>query len=270
VLKIGDFSRLTRVSIRMLRHYDELGLLPPARIDPESGYRFYSADQLPRLNRILALQDLGFSLEQVGRLLEQNPSTEQLHGMLLMKQAQLQEKLLMEQERLARVAARLKQIETETIDSRYDVVLKRVESQMVLSVRGIISTYAHISTLFQRLFSHPQLANNGGLTGAIWHDEREGEIDAEAVLYLKAPLHEADGLRVYHLPEAFMASVVHHGSIRTLIKAYDSLVYWLDASGYQLSGPSRELYIHYTLPPDPEDESYVTEIQFPVERELLV
>ena len=68
MFKIGDFSKFSRVSVKMLRHYDELGLLKPALVDPATNYRYYSADQLPRLNRIIALKDLGFTLEQVGRL----------------------------------------------------------------------------------------------------------------------------------------------------------------------------------------------------------
>ena len=63
MFRIGEFSRFSRVSVKMLRHYDELGLLTPAHVDPQSNYRYYSADQLPRLHRIVALKDLGFRLE---------------------------------------------------------------------------------------------------------------------------------------------------------------------------------------------------------------
>lgn len=67
MFKISEFSRFTRVSVKMLRHYDEIGLLRPAHIDPVNNYRYYSADQLPRLNRIIALKDLGFSLSEIGK-----------------------------------------------------------------------------------------------------------------------------------------------------------------------------------------------------------
>jgi DNA-binding transcriptional MerR regulator len=87
MFKIGEFSRLSRVSVRMLRHYDQLGLLKPSRTDNFTNYRYYSADQLPRLNRILALRDLGFSLEQIGNMLDEELSAEQLMGMLNLKRA---------------------------------------------------------------------------------------------------------------------------------------------------------------------------------------
>jgi len=72
VLKIGDFSKLAHVTVKTLRYYDELGLLKPVWSDRYSGYRFYSLEQLPRLNRILALKDLGFSLEQIRELLAED------------------------------------------------------------------------------------------------------------------------------------------------------------------------------------------------------
>jgi DNA-binding transcriptional MerR regulator len=80
MFKIGEFSRLSRVSVRMLRHYDQLGLLTPSQTDPFTGYRYYSAQQLPRLNRIIALRDLGFSLEQIAGMLDEELSTTSFWG----------------------------------------------------------------------------------------------------------------------------------------------------------------------------------------------
>src|SRR5512135_3610869 len=97
MLKIGEFSRLSRVSVRMLRHYDQLGLLKPSRTDRVTNYRYYSADQLPRLNRILALQDLGFSLEQIGALLDESLPADELRGMLRLKRAEVQQGIQAEQ-----------------------------------------------------------------------------------------------------------------------------------------------------------------------------
>jgi DNA-binding transcriptional MerR regulator len=264
MLKIGDFSKLTQVSIRMLRHYDELGLLKPAHIDRDSGYRHYTADQLPRLNRILALQDLGFSLRQIGSLLEQALPTEQLRGMLLQKQAELEDQVREEQERLARVAARLRLLESQS--SGADVVIKDVPAQWVASARDRISTYQSVSHLFDRLFAHLTPLRIQGLTAVIWHDDShlEEAIDAEALIYLNSPVPSSADARVYELPAVRMAAVVHHGSYLTLNSAYDALLRWLDGSGYQIARPNRELYLHYDLPVRQDDERYVTEIQFPI------
>src|SRR5512138_3101742 len=121
MIKIGDFARLGQVSIVTLRHYDEIGLLKPAQVDRFTGYRYYSLDQLPRLNRILALKDLGFSLEETARLLDDALSPAQMRALLRTKQVQLQQRVAEEQARLVRVEARLRQIEQEEIMPTYEV-----------------------------------------------------------------------------------------------------------------------------------------------------
>jgi DNA-binding transcriptional MerR regulator len=135
MLKIGDFSRLGQVSIDTLRHYDTLGLLKPAEVDPSTGYRYYAYQQLGRLHRILALKDIGLSLEQIAPMLEGDVSAEQLKGMLKLKRVEIAEHIDTEHERLARVEARLKQIEIESSFSAHDVILKDVRPQLVASIR---------------------------------------------------------------------------------------------------------------------------------------
>src|SRR5260370_40931617 len=103
VFKIGDFSRLSLVSVKALRYYDELGLLKPARVDEFTGYRYYSASQLTRLNRILAMKDMGLSLEQIALLLDKEPTPDQIRGMLRLKQGELLTQLEEGQARLARI-----------------------------------------------------------------------------------------------------------------------------------------------------------------------
>lgn len=108
MIKIGDFSRLSQVPISTLRYYDEVGLLRPAAIDEASGYRFYTLEQLPLLNRILALKWLGLSLDQIAQLLAEKVPTPHIRGMLLMKRLDLQQQMREVEERLGRVETRLK------------------------------------------------------------------------------------------------------------------------------------------------------------------
>src|SRR5687767_871084 len=124
MLKIGEFAALARISIRMLRHYDEMGLLKPAQVDSESGYRYYKLEQLPRLNRILALKDLGLSLEEIRWLLNDALSAEEIRGMFKLKQAQLYSLIMEEQARLRRVENRLRDIEHEGKLPENEVVIK--------------------------------------------------------------------------------------------------------------------------------------------------
>src|SRR5437773_10906878 len=141
MFSIGEFARLGRVSVRMLRHYDAIGLLRPATVDPASGYRFYRADQLRRLNRVVALKDLGFTLEQVRAILDDQVNADQLRGMLRLRRAQLEAQLAADAARLAGVEARLKMIETEGRMSTEDVVVKQVAPVRVAELTGIAGGY---------------------------------------------------------------------------------------------------------------------------------
>src|SRR5262245_17147378 len=125
MISIGDFSKLGQVTVKTLRFYDEVGLLQPERVDACNGSRYYVFEPLARLNTILALKDLGLSLEQIRDLLAQGLPPEQLRGMLRLKLAEIGGRVQDEQARLARVAARLRQIEREPGMSHYEVVVKR-------------------------------------------------------------------------------------------------------------------------------------------------
>ena len=133
MLKIGEFSRLSQVTIKTLHHYDELGLLKPVHIDPVTNYRFYEVEQLPRIHRIMALKEMGLSLEQIGLMLEKELPTDEIRGMLRLKQAEIQQEIREEQRQLSLVEFRLRMIEAEKNFPELDVVLKRVEPLRALS-----------------------------------------------------------------------------------------------------------------------------------------
>lgn len=133
MLKIGEFSRLSQVTVKTLHHYDELGLIKPAHIDPITNYRFYTVEQLPRIHRIMALKEMGLSLEQIGLMLEKELSTEEMRGMLHFKQAQIQQELREAQRQLSMVEFRLRMIEAESNFPELDVVMKRLEPMRFLS-----------------------------------------------------------------------------------------------------------------------------------------
>src|SRR5258707_7166752 len=135
MFKIRDFARLGEVSMTTLRYYDEIGLLKPGRVDPETGYRYYMVDQLPDLHRILALKDLGLELVQVAQILDEGLSAEALQGMLRLRQAELQQRLQAEQEQLVRIVARLEYLEQNGAMPAYEVVLKKVKPVTTVSLR---------------------------------------------------------------------------------------------------------------------------------------
>ena len=271
MIKIGDFSKLSLVSIKALRYYDEVGLLKPVHVDQFTGYRYYSASQLPRLNRILALKDLGFSLEQIARVLNEGVSSEQLRGMLRLKQAELQQHISNERERLARIEARLNIMAMEDTMSDYEVVIKQIGPQLVAGVRDTLPAYPAVGRLFDEVYGYLARLGVNGLSEigvAIWHDPeyKTSDIDGEAVVYLKRPIPESERVKVYELPGATVASVVHKGAYNKFSQAYEALGRWTEANGYKIVGPNREVYLYCTQPVRQDDDSYVTEIQFPVEK----
>ncbi|NTU79645.1 MAG: MerR family transcriptional regulator [Chloroflexales bacterium] len=262
MIKIGDFSRMCRVPVSALRYYADLGLLPPAYVDPSTGYRYYSVAQLPRLHRILALRDLGLSLEQIGSVLRDNLPAEQIRGMLRLRQAELRQQIEEERARLARVEARLYQIEQEGTMSSYDVVVKAVEPQLVAAIRTIIPTYSAAGTLFEELYAYLGQHGSGGLPAIQDHNDeyKERDPDVEAMVYLAAPVPAGGRIKVYTLPGATVASTMHRGPYEQMGQAYAALMAWIQANGYRIAAPSRELYLQMGETPD----GHVTEIQFPV------
>lgn len=273
MLKIGDFSKLSRLSIKALRYYDEIGLLVPQQVDPFTGYRYYTFEQLPRLHRLLALKDLGFTLEQIGQLLSQELPPAQLRGMLRLKQAEIQQHLQEEQARLNRIETRLRQIELEesmsTKTSKYAFVIKKLEPMIIASVREIIPSYpeqGHLWNELGRTMQQRKLASNGPCF-TIYHAD-EPEIDAEVcepVAKLAQPLGR---MQCYQLPGVEQAAcTIHHGSFATLTQAYEALIRWINESGYTITGPCREIYLHTPTPDgNQEDPDTITEIQFPVQK----
>jgi DNA-binding transcriptional MerR regulator len=268
MLKIGDFSALSQVSIKTLRYYDQTGLLQPAHIDPTTGYRYYSASQLSQLHRILALKDFGFTLEQIAKALAEGITGDQMRGMLLLRQAEQQRRVEEESDRLSRLNSRIRLIEQEN-HMAYDVVLKSVPSQWIASVRETIPAYNTVGSLYGKVSAGLGPSMSACQFGvALWHDFefKESDVDAEAGFYLKQQVPAADGILVHELPEATLATTIHNGSYRRLPEAYDPLLRWVADNGYHVAGPIRELYLKISMPVRQDDESYVTEIQVPVSK----
>ena len=269
MLKIGDFAKLSRVSVKALRHYDEMGLLKPTQVDRFTGYRYYSFDQLPRLNRILALKDLGFALEQIAQLLSEELPAAQLRGMLRLKQAELSQHVQDELDQLARVEARLRQIEQEDTMSTYDVVIKPVAPQLVAGVRDTIPTYPQQGHLWKELgayLNQHQTALTGGPCLTVYYSE-EPNIDAEVCEQVSGTLPAHTRVQVHELPGVeMMACVVHHGPFTTIGEAYTAIMKWIEANGYRCIGPVREVYLREAENVSQTDPNTVTEIQFPVEK----
>ena len=271
MLKIGEFARIGRVSIATLRHYDQYGLLKPNALDPDTGYRYYALDQLARLNRILALKELGFPLEQIARLLEEDISLEQLRGMFKLKQTQTQALIDAEQARLANIAARLRQIEQEGKMPAHEVILKHVDVLLVASIRKITSldekcgqAYEKISAYLEQQHVQPEQPDIIILHSRHKFSDDAIEIDIETAIPLPGDLPGNEQISIRTLPGALMASTVNTGDDLSLGRAHLALHHWMQDNGYSFAGPPRLVHLQRTKYMDPAQ--YVTEVQFPVEK----
>ena len=264
MFRIGDFSKLTRVSVKALRFYDEVGLLKPTYVDRDTGYRYYSATLLPRLNRILVFKELGFSLGEIGHLLEGDLPVDRVRESLQNRRAELTRRIERERAQLAEVDAWLAQIEQAGRVPEYEVAVKQVAPRLVASVRDTLSSYADADDLFHELYSSFKQRGAPLGRGAIWHTcaGRRRSIDCEAILFLREPAPGAGRARVYELPGVAVACVIHQGSDETCERAYVAARSWIESRGYAIAGPSREVYWQGDVAQD--DDSGVTEIQFPI------
>ncbi|MFN8420410.1 MAG: MerR family transcriptional regulator [Anaerolineae bacterium] len=277
MFKIGEFSKLAQVPVATLRYYDQVGLLKPGEVDAFTGYRYYSANQLSRLHRILALRGLGFSLEQISEALDEGLTPEQMRGMLRLRHAQISQELTEKQNQLLEVEVRLQQIEDEDKVTAYDVVLKPVEAQLVASVRTILPTHSAVGALFGEVYagigSHvPEaLGPRPGMDGqtlVIWYDmeHKETNVDGAAAFFLRCAVPDNGRMRCHELPAALMASTIHHGTYASIGQAHEAVLRWIENNSYRIAGPDREINIYNVTPIRQDDPSYVTEIQYPVEK----
>jgi effector-binding domain-containing protein len=269
LFRIGEFSRLSHVTVKTIRHYDKIGLLKPARVDSFTKYRYYSASQLPRLNRILALKGLGLSLDQIKILLDQDLPAAQIRGMLRLKRLEIQESLDQEQSRLDRVEQMLRQIEKEERMPEQEVTIKPINEIDVLSVRDTVPTYGDIGVLFDQVFGilgKHQLQPAGPPIG-IYHDQehQEKDVDIEIAIPLSPKDLNSTDLSTALLPAVQeMACVFHQGGYSTIGASYGHLMRWVEENGYRITGPVREVYLRG--PESGEEENYLTEIQLPVQK----
>ena len=271
MFSIGDFASHGRVSVRMLRHYDAIGLLRPAYVDPATGYRSYQAGQLARLNRVVALKELGFTLTEVRSIVDDQVSPEELRGMLRLRQAELRERIDADEARLRQVEARLRIIETEGAMPSDDIQVKSLPAVRVAHADGVAAGFepASIGPVIQPLYG--QLCADLEKAGVpmvgpalAWYDDGpDGGVLVHAGMPVEAEPGTYDGFTVTDLPAVEQAAtIVHRGSMDDVMPTIQTLARWIEANGYTSAGYNRELYVSYGEGPGP----WAVELQEPVKR----
>jgi len=251
----------------MLRHYDAIGLLRPAHVDEATGYRSYDAAQLADLNRLVALKDLGFTLEQVRTMLADEVSLVEVRAMLTLRRAELESELAEGTARLAQVESRLRSIELG--DEVPAVVLKELPATRLVALSSTAASFTPedigpvvhplCAELGRRLPEATAVRPAGRLTCCY---QSAGE---EVLVHAAVPAAvdtggELNGLLVLDLPATRAATIVHRGRIDDVLPAWQALARWIDDNGHRSGRPARELYLDC---PD-EPTQWVTELQEPI------
>jgi len=270
MFRIGDFSRLSFVTVKTLRYYDEIGLLKPVSVDRFTGYRYYSADQIPRLYYVVTLKNLGLTLEEITTFINDGLNPGQMRDIFILKQAELRRRVDEEKRRLEQVENMLVQIEQSGKMPDYQVVIKKIEPHLIASVRAILPAYGEIGGLYQELMQY--VYGHGGRPAGpsiyICHDAefKETNPDIEAGIPIAAPIPEGGRVKVYELPGMDQAAcITYKGPYEKLHDVYAFAMRWMESNGYRCTGSDREHYL--TGPHETTDPAeYVTELQFPVEK----
>ncbi|OFW98007.1 MAG: hypothetical protein A3D94_11070 [Alphaproteobacteria bacterium RIFCSPHIGHO2_12_FULL_66_14] len=274
MFRIGEFAQIAQVSGRQLRFYDQLGLLRPAHTDPQTGYRYYSIRQLPRLNGILALKELGLSLEQIGPLLKNDIPPAELRGMLTMKRAQLERSLREEETRLRYIESRIAEIDRHGRIGDYDIVVKSVASMPFLSLHGSFENMDEAARIVRAVAEdgarqiRPALRDR--LIVVARNDRDEDRLDLEIGFSLTRPSNTSVRIAGGHVLQAgelpaveAMATIVRPGTNSASHTSFGALGAWIEANRYEVAGPCREVFLESIVEP-PGFEGALVEIQFPV------
>ena len=266
MFQIGLFSKMNRITTKTLRHYDEIGLLKPARVDDFTGYRYYSSEQLPRLHRILGLRQMGLSLSQIQSLID-DPSA--IEVFLALRAKELEETLRENQAQLNKVVNYQKQLRGE-YNMRYEPIIKSLPEVIVASMRFIAPSYDSYFDIIPKMGD--EMRRQGAVCAEpeycfnIYHDMeyKEKDIDVEVCEAVTDFCQDSEMVRYKVIKGVDKAlCILHKGPYSLLPEAYAFAMNWIKDNGYELVGEPRESYIDGIWNKE-DDSEWLTEIQMPI------
>ncbi|MGY3778497.1 MerR family transcriptional regulator [Isobaculum melis] len=269
MFKIGDFSKLASISVRMLRHYNKIELLIPEVVDADSGYRYYSAQQLQTINQIKTLRDMGFSLGIIKEIIETNADVDILKKYFAQREAELKAELTALNQQNNMLESALKQLKENTFKMNYHVQLKELPARKVISVRQQIPNFESEGKLWTILAAEATKQqvkfSSNPYTMAIFHDQeyQETEIDVEIQMAIEGQFKEEAQVKCFEAPVVKVASVMMNGSYEQVTAITETVAQWIEENDYQLDGPMFNIY-HVSPGEEIDSDQWVTEVCFPV------
>lgn len=271
MLKIGDFSKLSRISIRMLRHYDEIGLLRPEFVDDFTGYRYYNESQLLMAGRIQVLKNLGFGLSAIGEILAQYEDAEEMERFLLIKRKEMERQEEIIRQRLQLLDSTIEWLRKDGNIMGYDVSLKTMPEMYVASVRQIIPSYNQEGMLWKILMeetAHLQLQDgNPCYALAIFYDGeyKDADVDVEVRKSVSGTYTDTEHVKFKTVPPMEIASATYKGSYEQINQVNEAVAKWIQDNGYEFAGLSFNIY-HVSPYETQNQDEFVTEVCYPVKK----
>ena len=280
MLRIGEFSKLSGLSADTLYHYEKLKILVPVSVDDSTGYRSYDSVQLLMVNKIMALKDAGFSLEEITGILHEDLSPAVLIEKLEEKARRLEGHLSGENQRLERLHTNIFLIKNGGIPQMNDITIKKVEPVLIASMRKTFDKSGFDENLSHMWPNVNRSIDKKGVKRTIpclmlyhsgWWDEKqlnmnydEKVLDVEVAEPVTKAFPSSEEVQVYTLPPVDkMASIVHKGPFSTIPKTFEMLFDWMKHNHYVAAGPAREIYHKGDWATGDPDE-YITELQVPI------
>ena len=266
LLRIGEFARYLGISVRTVRYYSDIGLLAPTEVDPDTGYRAYGLDRLETGRRLLALKDLGLTLEEIRQVLDDELDDGAYRSLITAHVERLEHEQERGAERLDRAKAHLQSLTSRLEPAMADITITTTEPQTIAFIRDNLDGVAAIGAMFPRLFESVNPSQAIGTAGQAYHEFADDGsfIDFEAFVPVADDYEPSGEAQVRRLEAGQVATYTHHGAFERLPQAYDVMLRWISENGYQVSGPSYEWNIVCNLPVRQDDDSNVTEIQIEV------
>ena len=270
MLKIGEFSKLSRISVRMLRHYDEIGLLKPAQVDRFTDYRYYREDQLPTAGRIAALKDMGFSLADIVKILEIYDDRKKLDGFFSARRKELEALSQETAHRLTLLDAARRRLRKEE-NMRYNVTVKMIPARYAATVQMTLPRYEDEGMIWSTLVSETaplKLMEADPCLCAVTYldgEYKEENVEMMAWKTVKGRYPDTEHVKFQTLPEVTVASCTYQGSYTQIVDVYAAVIAWLEANGYEPAGPMFNIY-HVSPHETQNPEEFVTEICYPVKK----
>ena len=263
MLKIGEFSRLSMLTVKALRFYEKEGMLIPAKVDKWSGYRFYETAQLETAAVIKALRQLDFSVGEIKSYLNGAP----LKQVLLTKETMLQEKQTDIQTQLSIIKYLL-----EDKEMKYQAVIKEIPETIVYSEERLLKDYSEITSFVLSSATECRRLNPGiecAKPDYSFCEYLDGEYKETNILarYSQSVVKagaENERIKFRTLPAAKAICIYHKGSYSQLSEAYTYITKYAADNGYKINGFPRECYIDGMWNKN-NVEDWLTEIQLPIE-----